>query len=481
MALVHVTITGRDRRHLQALGKKLRGPKLRVVVVGFREDEKGAIVDAYIPSGKVDWIRRQGYGVTILEERVDQHDRARQKEGRKAVGTRLKKGRYGDVIWGGGYLDVDEVEAAMELGERNHGGYCERIELPNETWEKRTCHAFRIGRLPAGKDRNRRRLAFCFMGGVHGREWGGPDILIYFGMRLLRAYRDKKGIQLGSKRFTATQVKRIVETRDIYLIPQVNPDGRAFSMNRHPMWRKNRRPAPKGAAGHKAVGVDINCNYPFLWRYDRHFAPGTIMSSHNPNDYESYVGPREASEPETRNVIWLLGRIPNLGYFVDLHSYGESILHSWGGDANQTEDPEMSFLNPAYDGKRGRINDKVYREYIPAEDEALAIRMGRRMADAIGKVRGRDYKVKQSVGLYPTAGASDDYVYSRHLIDPKNPKTIAYTFEWGRSQANTPFHPPYPEMRKVMREITAGLIELCLNAEEAPAGGRSRTAQRRTR
>jgi len=40
-----------------------------------------------------------------------------------------------------------------------------------------------------------------------------------------------------------------------------------------------------------------------------------------------------------------------------------------------------------------------------------------------------------------------------------------YTMESGRSRAATPFHPPYQEMRKVMREVAAGLLELCLRAE----------------
>ena len=74
------------------------------------------------------------------------------------------------------------------------------------------------------------------------------------------------------------------------------------------------------------------------------------------------------------------------------------------------------------------------------------------------------YLAQQSVGLYPTAGAADDYVYSRHLVDPKKPKVLAFTVEWGRSRASTPFHPPYPEMRSVMREMTAGLIEFCRKA-----------------
>src|SRR6266576_2885746 len=385
MSTLHVAITGRDKHHLAALG-----PKLRVVVVGYREEKHRFVVDAYIHADKVAWLKRQGYGVTRLEE-VDAHDRARQAEGHAAATRRLKKGRYGDVIW------------------------------------------------------------------------GGPDILIYFAMRLLRAYRDREGFRLGKKRVSPALVRRLVETMDIVVLPQVNPDGRAFSMDRHPFWRKNRRPAPRGQ-GFRSIGVDLNRNFPFLWRFDRHFAQGTVESTHKPGDYETYVGPRPASEPETRNVMWLLDRFPNIRYYVDLHSYGETILHSWGSDDDQSKDPRMNFRNTTYDGTRGRILDDVYREYIPAADKNDAVQMSRPMAGAIRLVRGRESKVKQSVGLYPTAGASDDYAYSRHWVDPKKGRLIAFTIEWGRSHASTPFHPPYPELRKVMREVSAGLLALCLRA-----------------
>jgi murein tripeptide amidase MpaA len=213
------------------------------------------------------------------------------------------------------------------------------------------------------------------------------------------------------------------------------------------------------------VGVDLNRNFPFLWHFDRHFAPGTVQSSHKPGDYETYVGTRPASEPETRNVIWLLDRFANIRYFIDLHSYGETILHSWGTDENQSHDPKMSFRNPAYDGKRGLIHDDLYREHIRGADLKEAVRMGRAMAGAIRLVRDRKYRLQQSVGLYPTTASSDDYAYSRHLTDATMGKIISYTMEWGRIRANTPFHPPYDEMRKVMREVTAGLLEFCLQAK----------------
>ena len=89
----------------------------------------------------------------------------------------------------------------------------------------------------------------------------------------------------------------------------------------------------------------------------------------------------------------------------------------------------------------------------------------RQMSRAIALVRGRKYKVQQSVGLYPAAGCSDDYAYSRHIEDSTKSKVVAFTVEWGRTRCSTPFHPPYPEMRKVMREVAAGLLEFCLRAK----------------
>ena len=183
MTLIHVAVTGRDRRHLSELRNKFR-----VVVVGAQDTRRGVVVDAYIPAERIDWLREKGYGVQFLEE-VETPGHTRQAEGRAALEARLKRGRYGDVIWGGGYLTVDEVEAAIVLGEKNHPEVVERIPLPHLTWEKRRCHAFRIG------SDGTKRPAVCFLAGLHGREWGGPDILVYLGIRLLRAYRDRKGIK----------------------------------------------------------------------------------------------------------------------------------------------------------------------------------------------------------------------------------------------------------------------------------------------
>ena len=87
MALLHVAVTGRDRRHLCELRNKFR-----VVVVGAQETRRGIVVDAYIPAERVNWLRKKGYGVTLLEE-VEIPGHARQAEGRAAAETRLKRER----------------------------------------------------------------------------------------------------------------------------------------------------------------------------------------------------------------------------------------------------------------------------------------------------------------------------------------------------------------------------------------------------
>ena len=93
---IHVAVTGRDRRHLPELRNKFR-----VVVVGAQDTRRGVVVDAYVPAERIDWLREKGYGVQFLEE-VETPGRTRQAEGRAAAEARLKRGRYGDVIWGEG-------------------------------------------------------------------------------------------------------------------------------------------------------------------------------------------------------------------------------------------------------------------------------------------------------------------------------------------------------------------------------------------
>ncbi len=458
MPLLHIRVKARDRRHLTELATRHH-----LVVARHSYDVwRGFAVDAFARPAVVRAIERHGYEVKCLRE-VDTESRARQAQSHAAAIRRTLRGRYGDIHWADGYLTVDEVEAATKLLASEVPRCAELIELPHRSWEGRTSHALRLG-----KGRGARRPAICLIGGVHGREWGSPDILLFFALQLLDAWVEGRGIQLGRKRFSAAAIRTLLEHKDIVVFPQVNPDGRRFSMEESPMWRKNRRPL--GGRRRGCVGVDVNRNFDFLWDFRTCFAPGAVASSAHPCDYETYIGPEPLSEPETRNVVWLLDRHPGVRAFMDLHSYSETILYSWGSDQSQSDDARMCFHNPSFDGCRGRIHDRDYREFLPPRDHATLRRLARRVRDAIERVRGRRYTIQQSVGLYPTGGTSDDYAYSRHFVDHAKRKILAFTLEWGRARSPSPFHPPYREMRRIMGEVTAGLIEFCLHE-----GGRTRS------
>jgi murein tripeptide amidase MpaA len=367
------------------------------------------------------------------------------------------------------YLNVDEVESATVLaaGQAN-AGFTELMALPNPTWDGRQCRAIRIHQGPttaAG--------GVYFLGGVHAREWGSPDILINFVRLLTNAYRTNGGITQGGMTFTAAEVQRIVTTLDIVVFPQANPDGRHHSMTADAMWRKNRRPAEPGVTcrtgGGNGPGVDINRNYDFLWDFAKKFsANAPVMTSIDPCS-EIFCGPSAASEPETANVRWLLDRHPTVGYFIDIHSFGEDILYNWGDDDDQTIDSSMNFQNPAFDGRRGIPDDSAggdplkYREYLPQGDLTTLISLGNTMRDAIKAAHGRDYSVKGAVGLYPTSGTSDDYAYSRNFVDAGKNKVLGYTIEWGPQRASIPksFHPDYPDMVPIIEEVTAALLAFC--------------------
>ncbi len=421
--------------------------------------EGGYRIDAHATGTQIRRLEAAGYTVDRYED-ADKTGKARQAEIRKLKKTVEAEDHL--VAAAPQYLNVAQVESALAAAaSAPNESFTKLITLPRKTWENRVCHALKIGK---GEGAN--RPGIYFLGGVHAREWGSCDILINFVQLLTQAYRTNTGVTLGTKTYTAAQIRSIVNTKDIVVFPQANPDGRNHSMTKDAMWRKNRRPAPAGHAEAQCVGVDINRNYDFLWNYTRYFDPAApIANSKDPCEAEVYIGPRAMSEPETKNAVWLFDQFPNISYFIDVHSYSEAILFNWGDDTNQINDPGMNFQNAAFDGKRGIATDAEYKEFIDSADRTAIVALANRMRDAIKTVRGRNYNVQQSVGLYPTAGTSDDYAFSRHIVDAGKAKVYSYTIEWGAASNPTPFHPPYSEMMMIIREITLALLEFCFRAK----------------
>jgi carboxypeptidase T len=366
------------------------------------------------------------------------------------------------------FLNVDEVETALSLAAATYPSFTQLITLPsiNMTWEGRICHAVKLGR-PSGYE----KPTVFFLGGVHAREWGSADILINFVNELQMAYQGATGLAFGAQAFTAAQIQDIINTLDIIVFPQANPDGRHFSMTAISSadrdWRKNRRTAAPNSI--MCPGVDINRNFDFLWDFARHFDSGSgVHTSSDPCDLEVYCGPAAFSEPETRNCKWIFDTYPAIMAFIDLHSFGQTILYSWGDDESQPADAMMNFRNAAYDGLRGIPGD-AYSEYLSLADRAKAFGLAVTLRTAIQAVRGTTYLVQSGFDLYhaPTSGVSDDYAYSRHFVDSSQRNIMAFTIEWG-----TQFIFSYADMMPIIPEITSGLVAFCLdlcNEENAVA------------
>jgi murein tripeptide amidase MpaA len=356
-----------------------------------------------------------------------------------------------------GYLSANGIEACLQYLTNTYPTICQLVTLPEPSVNGATIHAIKLAK--GGGQRHAQLL----LGGVHARELVPPDALVSLALRLCQAYTSGSALTFGSRTYAAGTIKLLIEALDTYILPETNPDGRAFvqAVGGDPWWRKNRR-----SSGSGCIGVDINRNYDFLWS-------SGIGTSPDPCEYQVYKGSMAFSEPETRNVRWLLDTYPNIECMVDVHSYSQLFLYAWGDDDNQTTDPSMNFRNPAFDGLRGIPGDAAYREYIPAADRDWFVNSGVRVRDAIAAVRGRSYLVEQGVGLYPTSGTSDDYAYSRHFADGSKERVYAYTLEIG-----TEFQPTYAEALIEIDEVASGLIQFsiqCLCAVQETAR-RSRRA-----
>src|SRR6266581_95232 len=360
------------------------------------------------------------------------------------------------------YLNVTAVESALQVAGLSYPALCSLINLPLNSFEGRATHAVRIRGGPRV-----RRHGLLFIGGQHAREWGSSDILVSLVARLLAAYTNGTGLTFLGKSYTTADVQSIVQNVDLFVYPDVNPDGKYYSQNTFAMWRRNRRPIP--ATG--TIGTDVNRNYDVLWDYKHYLDPvmydgnslnGEVVVSDVPG-VDIYHGTAPFSEVESQNVRWLLDTYPQIRYFVDVHSFSQLLYYPWGDDQNQSVAPDQNFLNPAYDGQRGPAGG-TYGEFMRAQDQARLDATAQRMNGALNAVRGKSYAVGQSYLLYPTCGASTCYAFGRHIADTARTKLDAFLIEWG-----TTFQPDYAtEMVNIIEDVSAALTELCLAADRLP-------------
>jgi hypothetical protein len=152
---------------------------------------------------------------------------------------------------------------------------------------------------------------------IHANEPITVEALLYFMDHLT----DNYGL--------LNEITMIVDNRELWFVPVVNPDGYYYNEVTNPegggMWRKNRRDFLDGT-----FGVDLNRNFGYEWGYK-----GKILTS-DPR----YPGTGPFSEPETQAIRdFVVSR--NFVISADYHTGGSSLLWPWMYNETVTPDEDL--------------------------------------------------------------------------------------------------------------------------------------------
>lgn len=265
----------------------------------------------------------------------------------------------------GVYHTLAEVEAEMSATASEHSTIC-RIEVLSETFEGRPIRALVIGpKGPKAADLPR----FLMTGCHHAWEWISVEVPMALIQHLTDGYE------------TDPSIKALVDSRLVWVVPVLNPDGLHYGQTERKMWRKNR-----GKNQGRSYGVDPDRNYGYEW--------GGAGASIWPSS-DTYRGTAGFSEAETAAIRDLTQR-EHFSADISLHSYSQLILWPWS----------------------------YSRVHIPSAREDVFKQFG----DAMAELNG--YDSKESSDLYPSSGDFDDFLHG-------GTGSLSFTFEWLPSSSPT--------------------------------------------
>jgi len=198
-----------------------------------------------------------------------------------------------------------------------------------------------------------------------------------------------------------TQITNLVNSREIWILPDLNPDGGEYDIatGSYRSWRKNRQPN----AGSSYVGTDLNRNWNYNW--------GCCGGSSGSPSSETYRGTSPESAPEVSVVAnfvrsRVVGGAQQIKTGIDFHTYSELILWPFGYTYNDTA-PGMT-----------------------QQERNVFATLGQQMAATNG------YTPEQASDLYITDGTIDDWLWG-------NQRIWGYTFEmYPTGAGGGGFYPP---------------------------------------
>lgn len=143
---------------------------------------------------------------------------------------------------------------------------------------------------------------------THAREPLSLEMCLYYMWWLLEKYGNNP------------EATYLINNREIFIVPVMNPDGYVFNQMTNPngggLWRKNRRSGTSGC-----LGIDLNRNFGFGW--------GSNSGSNSDPCSNTFRGSAAFSEPETQAIQNLLATAqPEIAFSI--HSFGQKFLSPLG-------------------------------------------------------------------------------------------------------------------------------------------------------
>ncbi|MET8284300.1 M14 family metallopeptidase [Streptomyces sp. NPDC005132] len=246
----------------------------------------------------------------------------------------------------------------------------------------------------------------------HAREHLTVEMALY----LLR--------ELGAGYGSDSRVTNMVNGREIWIVPDLNPDGGEYDIatGSYRSWRKNRQPN----SGSSYVGTDLNRNWNYKW--------GCCGGSSGSTSSETYRGASAESAPEVKVVAdfvrsRVVGGKQQITAGIDFHTYSELVLWPFGYTTADTATG------------------------MTADDAAAFRTVGRKMAASNG------YTPEQSSDLYITDGSIDDYLWGSQKI-------FDFTFEmYPTSSSGGGFYPPDEVIERETSRNRDAVLQLLENAD----------------